>query len=203
VIPAWRSNAEARRSLSLMFLAKARRPVLLGHLKHEPRDDWNRHRNALFNLLSHVEKACRKDLTYQVIDLRPASVEDLLESPVLFINGREPPQLTDRKIQKVRMYIDRGGFLFAVQCCGGGFDQGFRQLIAKVFPEQASPLRLLPPEHPAWYAEERIAPRFLRELWGVDVGCCTLVTKNQSQAPNAGVPAGPWRATARRERPSC
>ena len=36
-------------SLSLLFLAKGRRPVLMGRLKHGPAgsDDWNHHRNSL------------------------------------------------------------------------------------------------------------------------------------------------------------
>ncbi len=169
-----REDPNVSTSFSLMFLAKGRRPVLLAHLKHEPHDDWNRHRNALLNLVGYVEKVWHKNLTYQVIDVGPAAVEDLLEAPVLFINGREPPRLTEEEIKKLRMYIDRGGFIFAERCCGGnGFDQGFRQLMTKVFPEQESELRLLPPEHPAWYAEERIGPQHLRELWGIDVGCRT------------------------------
>lgn len=169
-----REDPNVSTSFSLMFLAKGRRPVLLAHLKHEPHDDWNRHRNALLNLVGYVEKAWHKNLTYQVIDIGPATVEDLREAPVLFINGRESPRLTDEEIKKLRMYVDRGGFLFAQQCCGsGGFDQGFCQLMAKVYPEQE--LRLLPPEHPAWYAEERIDPQHLRELWGIDVGYRTGV----------------------------
>lgn len=163
-------------SFSLIFLAKGRRPVLLAHLKHGPGHDWNLHRSALFNLTSYVEKTWRIPLTHQVVDVEMASVEDLLESPVLVFNGREPPQLTDEQIQKLRMYVDRGGFLFAEQCCGGnGFDQGFRQLMKKVFPEPEITLEPLSPDHPAWHAEEPVDPRYLRELWGIDVGCRTGV----------------------------
>ena len=111
-------------SFALLFLAKGRRPVVVAHLKHGPENDWNRHRGALFNLVSHVEQAWHRDLTYQVIDPQVATVEDLLETPVLFINGRDAPQFSDAEIERLRMYVDRGGFLFAEQCCGSGdFDQ--------------------------------------------------------------------------------
>ncbi len=68
-------------SFALLFLAKGQRPVVLAHLQHEPEDDWNHHRSALFNLVSYVEKVWHRDLTYQVIDPRKATVEDLLETP--------------------------------------------------------------------------------------------------------------------------
>ena len=77
---------------------------------------------------------------------------------------------------RLRDYVDRGGFLFAEGCCGGSeFDRGFRQLMHDVFPEKEYELRLLPPEHPIWRAEEPVNPKYLRPLWGIDVGCRTSV----------------------------
>ncbi|MGD9636862.1 MAG: DUF4159 domain-containing protein, partial [Pirellulales bacterium] len=112
-------------SFSLMFLAKGRWPVVMAHLEHRPEDDWNRHRSALTNLVSHVEESWGRNLTHQIVNLEHATVEDLLESPVLFLNGRSAPQLTAEEKKKLRMYVDRGGFLFAERCCGGtGFDAG-------------------------------------------------------------------------------
>jgi hypothetical protein len=32
-------------------------------------------------------------------------------------------------------------------------------------------LRLLPPEHPIWHAEEPVDPKYVRPLWGIDIGC--------------------------------
>ncbi|HTU24785.1 MAG TPA: DUF4159 domain-containing protein [Pirellulales bacterium] len=164
-------------SFSLLFLAKGRRPVIVAHLKHGPENDWNRHRGALFNLVSHVEQSWHRDLTYQVIDPRVATVEDLLETPMLFINGRDAPQFSDQEIERLRMYVDRGGFLLAEQCCGtGDFDRGFRQLMNRMFPESDMKLRPLPADHPAWHADEKVDPSFFKEpLWGIDVGCRTSV----------------------------
>ncbi|MEN6406282.1 MAG: DUF4159 domain-containing protein [Thermoguttaceae bacterium] len=163
-------------SFSLMFLAKGQRPVLVAHLKHDPHDDWNRHRGALFNLVDHASVAWRRPLTYQIVDLSAASVEDLLESPVLYVSGRDTPQWSDDDLQKLRMYVDRGGFLFAEQCCGGGdFDVGLRRALEKMFPEPDRALRLLPPGHAVWFAERQVDSRYLRELWGIDVGCRTGV----------------------------
>ncbi|MEX0977607.1 MAG: DUF4159 domain-containing protein [Pirellulales bacterium] len=170
------SNEVIGTSFALLFLSKGRRPVLVAKLKHDPPGDWNNHRNDLANLTSHVEKLWGRDLTWQVVDAAAATVEDLLQAPVLFINGRQAPQFTPQEKARLRDYVDRGGFIFAEGCCGGSeFDRGFRQLMSDVFPEKEYQLRLLPPEHPIWRAEEPVDPEFVRPLWGIDVGCRTSV----------------------------
>ena len=163
-------------SFGLLFLAKGRRPVLVAKLKHDPPGDWNNHRHDLANLTSYVEKLWQRDLTWQVVSAAAATVEDLLQAPVLFINGREAPVFTADEKRRLRDYVDRGGFLFAEGCCDGkAFDAGFRQLMTEVFPEQEYRLRLLPPEHPIWRAEMPVDPQYARPLWGIDVGCRTSV----------------------------
>jgi hypothetical protein len=163
-------------SFALMFLAKARRPVLWANLDRPPAADWNRHRHAMGNLTHYVERAWHRDLTHQIIHLENAQVEDLLLAPVLFISGREALDLTPEQKQHLRDYVDRGGFLFAsASCSGGEFDRSFRSLMQEIFPESSSALRLLPVDHPIWFAEEKIDPTYLGELWGIDVGCRTGV----------------------------
>lgn len=170
------ANPVVGTSFGLLFLAKGRRPVLVAKLKHDPPGDWNNHRNDLANLTSFVEKLWQRDLSWQVVSAATASVEDLLQAPVLFMNGREAPIFTADEKRKLRDYIDRGGFLFAEGCCDGtAFDEGFRQLTRDVFPEQEYQLRLLPPEHPIWRTELPVDPKFARPLWGIDVGCRTSV----------------------------
>ena len=122
----------------------------MSKLKHPPDDDWNQHRHDLSNLTRYVESRWKKDLTWQVVDMRLASVDDLLQSPVLFLCGSESPLPNDpareEMVGKFRDYLDRGGFLFAEAYCGeSGFDKGFRELMSRVFPEPEYRLRLLEP----------------------------------------------------------
>ncbi len=170
------SNPVIGTSFALLFLAKGRRPVLVAKLKHDPPGDWNNHHNDLANLTSYVEKLWHRDLTWQVVSAAAATVEDLLQAPVLFINGRQAPLFSADEKTRLRDYVDRGGFIFAEGCCDGGdFDRGFRQLMSEIFPEKEYALRLLPPDHPIWRAEEPVNPEYLRPLWGIDVGCRTSV----------------------------
>ena len=151
------SNPLIGTSLSLLFLAKGRRPVVMAKVKRLPDGDWNYHRNATKNLTRHVEKAWGRDLTWQTIETRAASAEELLQSPVLFFSGRDSLKLSRREISALRSYVDAGGFIFAEAACdGGGFDRDFRNLMKELFP--SSPLQPLPADHPIWFAESEVVP---------------------------------------------
>jgi len=63
-------------SFALLFLSKGRWPILIAKLKHQPDEDWNQHRHDLNNLTRFVESRWKKDMTWQVVDLRMATVED-------------------------------------------------------------------------------------------------------------------------------
>lgn len=168
-------------SFALLFLSKGRRPVLMAKLKHGADEDWNQHRSDVNNLTRYVESRWGQDLTWQVIDLRAATVEDLLESKVLYLCGGNSPWPKTAAAQKelarkLRAYLDRGGFLFAeAYCKGEPFDKGFRELIKQVFPEPEYRLEPLPPGHPVWRTEEAVDAKYVRILWGVEFGCGTSV----------------------------
>ncbi|MGC3969450.1 MAG: DUF4159 domain-containing protein [Pirellulales bacterium] len=166
----------------LLFLAKGRRPVLAAKLEHDPEAAWNNHRQDLANLTRYCEKKWQRELTWQVMRSKIATVDDLNQAPVLYISGSKVPQWTDAEIVTLRRYLDLGGFIFAENCCGGTeFDTGFRALLARMFPDRDErgtllyQLRPLPKEHPAWFAEEPVDPKYMRPLEGLDVGCRTSV----------------------------
>jgi hypothetical protein len=168
------ANAVINTSFALLFLSKGRRPILLSKLRRAPLDDWNRHRNDIANLTKHVESLWEQNLAWQFADLHAASVEDLLQSPVLFISGRDGLSLSPEDKAKLFAYINQGGFLFAENCCNGtNFHRQFLALMTELFPD--NPLRLLPIDHPVWYAEQPVDPEYAPPLWGIDACCRTSV----------------------------
>ncbi len=181
----WRGTGHAENdpqiatSLALLFLSKGRRPTLLAKLQYRADLDWNRHPNDVAKLTRYVEPRWGLDLTWQIVDIRAASVEDLLQCPVLFMSGNlDPRPESDQALQtladKLRAYLERGGFLWAeANCTGQEFDNGFRALVERIFPEAEYRLRLLPPEHPIWRAEESVDPKYHRPILGVEFGCRT------------------------------
>ena len=130
------------------------------------------------NLTARVEKLWDLDLTWQIMNPETATVDDLLQAPVLFLTGSQSPQLAGTE-QKIRDYLDRGGFLFAEACCmdGSQFEAGFRKFLDKVFPEKEYRLRRAGPEHPLWRVEELVRPEspYAGRLWTVEYGCRTCV----------------------------
>lgn len=167
---------------ALLFLAKGRRPVLAAKLEFDPQPTWDNHRQDLANLTRYCEKKWQRELTWQVIRSKIATVDDLNQAPVLYISGSKAPAWTDAELKTLRQYLDLGGFIFAENCCGGNeFDAGFRAMLARMFPDRDErgtllyQLRPLPLEHSVWNAEEPVDPKYMRPLEGLDVGCRTSV----------------------------
>ncbi|WP_425396657.1 DUF4159 domain-containing protein [Aeoliella sp.] len=166
-------------AMALLFLAKGRRPIVVGKLQHGVGVDWNNHRRDAANLTAFAEERWDLDLTWQVMHPRPSTVEDLLQAPVLYVSGNQSPKGLEADAKKLRDYIDRGGFLFAESCCRNSeqFNQGFRELVAKMFPEPEYRLQRIPPSHPIWRMERlvRADSPYAGKLWSVEYGCRTCV----------------------------
>jgi len=198
-------SPEVGTAFALLFLSKGRRPVVIGKLQHGvdgavgglSTSDWDHHRRAVQNLTLRVERQWRRDLSWQTIDFRrrtvkdrggareevPINAADLLEAPVLFLSGSKALDFNTQQRRVLKEYLENGGFLFAEACDGHGcdgaaFDRSFRALMRDLFPD--SELRRLPPDHPVWYAQEKVDPKALPKdenfwLWGLDACCRTSV----------------------------
>lgn len=174
------NSPDVSTAFSLLFLSKGKRPVAIGHYQHGPANaaDWNQHPLGVHYLTVQLEKAWQQRLNWQTIDGNVATVEDLLESPVLFISGKEQLKLGPQQEEYLKSYIENGGFLFVEACrqegCGDvDFDQDFRQLMERMFPE--SELEALRPEHPIWNAHFPLLPNSERPLLGLSTCCRTAV----------------------------
>lgn len=184
-------------SFALLFLAKGRRPVIVAKSSHDPANDWNRHGHDIAHLVEHVEGRWRKDhpagLSWHVLDTPTATLDDFRQAPVLWLSGKNAFDLGPDAGRRLREYIDEGGFIFAEACCpqSGEFDRRMRQLAEEIFPEPEYRLHLLPPEHPAWHAEEIVPPELHRPLLGIDYGCRTCFVYAPPTDADPGVPSMP------------
>jgi hypothetical protein len=162
-------------SFALLFLAKGRAPVLVNKLHHEPTGDWNNDPDDVRNLVGAVSRDWKHLLTWQVVDPSAASLPELLQAPVIFFNGHHAPQFPANARRNLRDFVEQGGFLFAEACCGDKeFDQGFKQLMAEIFPEPEYKLRPLSEDHPVWRSKHLLSPD-VHPLWGIEHGCRTVV----------------------------
>lgn len=159
-------------ALALLFLSKGRRPVVISKVKYGEDSDWDHHRAAIQHLTTRIERQWKRDLSWQTIDIESATLQDLIQSPVLFLSGSRALRLSDDQKQNLRDYVNQGGFLFAEACCDGAdFDRSFRLLMEELFPD--SSLQPLPPDHPIWFADIQVDQ--IRPLFGINACCRTSV----------------------------
>jgi hypothetical protein len=167
-------------SFAVLFLAKGRSPVLINKLRHGPGHEWNNDVDDIRNLVNLVSRDWKsllggQVLTWQVVDPHLATVEDMLQAPIAYFNGHQPPEFTPEGKRNLRAFVEQGGFLFAEACCGKDeFDRGFRALMKEIFPEDGYSLHPLAEDHAVWRARHLLSPD-VHPLWGIEHGCRTVV----------------------------
>jgi len=173
-------NALVTTSFAILFLAKGRSPVLVNKLRHGPGYDWNNDTDDIRNLVNVVSRDWKsvlggQILTWQVVDPNLATVEDMLQAPIVYFNGHRTPEFTEEGEKNLRRYVEQGGFIFAESCCGEEeFDAGFRELMKRIFPEEGYGLHALSEDHAVWRSRHLLSPD-VHPLWGIEHGCRTVV----------------------------
>jgi len=162
-------------SFALLFLAKGRAPVLINKLRHGPNNDWNSDPDDVANLVGIVSRDWKSVLSWQTVDSTSATVADLGRAPILFVSGHKAPEFSPELRANLRAYVDGGGTIVGDACCGSAeFDQGFRKLMAEIFPAKEDALQPLPGDHAIWRARFFLVPE-PKPLWGIRRPARTVV----------------------------
>ncbi len=119
-------------SMALMFLSKGLSRVVINKLDYvspngESHDggEWNRHPYDVVNLVEHIDGLPQwpPRLISQTVTLSrlraETAIDELGQSPILYISGRDAIRLSDQQVSWLRNYVDSGGFIFAVGNCDG------------------------------------------------------------------------------------
>lgn len=78
-----------------------------------------------------------------------ADSDQIFETAFLYISGHSAPNFNTAEIENLRKYLTTGGFLFSSSCCSSqSYDEGFRQMISKVFPNDK--LEMITANDPLW-----------------------------------------------------
>jgi len=99
----------------LLFLYKGRAPILFNKLKFE--GIWNAHRRDIYNLTTYIEHVKEQPFQWQVMELG-APLDELHESPVLYISAETTPRLLGEDRTKLRAFTDTGGTILFEASCG-------------------------------------------------------------------------------------
>lgn len=170
-------------SFALLFLAKGRRPVIVGKVRPTDaaeRTAWDSHRRDAAHLVHAAEVAWDLPMTWQSVDAARADVEDLSLTPVLYASGDAAVAGLTAQGEKLRAYIDKGGFILVESPCDRGqaaSREAIQRLVAAIFPEPEYGLRQVERSHPLWRMERLVRPdsAYVGSLWGVEYGCRTCL----------------------------
>jgi hypothetical protein len=139
-------SPEAATAQALLFLAEARRPVLL--LKLQYAGNWNNRPHALGNLASWLSRDAGFPpwhFAWRVIDGKQP-VDRWPAAQVLLVTGDQPIVLNPVEMDALRTFVDRGGTILSiVEGDGQAFDAAIRGLYAQLWPS-CKPVPC-PPQH--------------------------------------------------------
>lgn len=113
----------------------------IGRLRHS--GGWD----AAPHALRHLQAALQTVGLEAASDASTVAATDpiLFDHPVLYMHGRKSFAMAPEETDKLKAYLENGGFLFADACCGASqFDESFRRLVEQI---TGKPLTRIPPTH--------------------------------------------------------
>ena len=162
------SQQIAETSFAVLFLARGRHPIIANKLQYKGK--WNCRPRDLANLARHISYRFETNVSWQVLGPK-ASLDDLHDSPILYISGAGPIQLTDHQIYLLRQYVQQGGTILS-EAAGnnGSFTLDMQGIYAKLFPKY--PMKRLDDAHQIYSLYYKA--KHLRGLSGVSNGARLL-----------------------------
>ena len=119
----------------------------IARLKYRGGGDWYNDPSAIPNLLEFMRKETNVNTLKEEIKLDIMS-EALFSNPVLFMTGHGKIVFSDEEVERLRLYLTSGGFLYADD--DYGMDKYFRDVMKKVFPK--NDLIEVPFSHPIYHS---------------------------------------------------
>lgn len=105
----------------------------IARLKYNGGGDWYNDPQEEVNLLTYVRQHTLIDVD-PVYEFVEASSDKFFTYPFIFLTGHGNMTFSDLERQRLRTYLENGGFIYADD--DYGMDKAFRRELKKVFPEQ-------------------------------------------------------------------
>jgi len=108
--------------------------------------DWYSDPSSLPNLLKFLHDATGMEVTSDEVVVEPA-VPELFDYPYLYLTGHGNVSFTPLELERLRLYLDGGGFLHIDD--NYGLDPYIRREISRLYPDEE--LVGLPFDHPIYH----------------------------------------------------
>lgn len=105
----------------------------IARLKYNGGGDWYNDPQAEVNLLSYIGKNTNIS-TDPIYEFTEITSDKFYSYPFVFMTGHGNVVFSDLEVQRLRAYLENGGFLYVDD--DYGLDKAFRREIKKVFPDQ-------------------------------------------------------------------
>jgi hypothetical protein len=117
---------------SVLLRAQIQDGFQIVRLKYQGGGDWYNDPSAEVNLLNFVQQNTNMKVNaeYRFVDL---SSEEIFSYPFLFMTGHGNVVFSDDEVERLRTYLESGGFLYIDD--DYGLDNAMRREMKKVFPQ--------------------------------------------------------------------
>lgn len=120
----------------------------IARLHYRGGGDWYNDPSIIPNLLREIRE--RTNITAQKYQAVVKIMDpELFAYPFLFMTGHGEIKFTDEEVQRLRLYLTHGGFLYADD--DYGMDKAFRREMKKVFPDKE--IVEIPPDHDIYHID--------------------------------------------------
>lgn len=123
---------------AVLFLARGRAPLAIAKVDYSASGAsraWNNRPRDVANVVRWLSRVAEHDLSWQSVTL-DAPVEDLIESPVLYLSGSEQLTLSAQHKERIKQYVEAGGLVLASADCGKApFASSMKKLGKELFPK--------------------------------------------------------------------
>lgn len=119
-------------ALALLFLSHGRAPTLLNKIRTAGR--WNARPRDAANLVAWLGYTYERRLGWQVIGV-DAPDADWDDARILYISGAGPLVLSDKQVDRLRQFVQRGGLILSEAAANNGdFTMDMHRIYQRMFP---------------------------------------------------------------------
>ena len=131
---------------SSFLIAANLQPMQIARLKYGGGGDWYSNPGSIENLMDFIEVHTELTMADEqaIVDLKSP---ELFHYTYLYTNGHGNIRFTEKEINRLRYFLENGGFLHADD--NYGMDQSFRREMKRVFPDKE--WLELPFSHPIYH----------------------------------------------------
>jgi hypothetical protein len=174
----------------IVFLVRGRAPVVMNKLQYSTDGKeaaWNQRPRDAANAVKYMMKQMERDLNWQIVNL-DVPVDDLHDSPILYISGSAALKFTEEEEKKLQQFVEQGGMIFGhADCNQEAFTKSFKALGTKLF--KGYEFRKIEDGHPIYTRQQFVAKTWKTkpDLQGMSNGIRELMLLIPS-----GDPARAW-----------